>query len=191
MWDTLLGMGKRLASKGIDTPLGAMTAVACGGMVAGLWFDDCEGVPELARSLPKDPSDKTLEGLELWLSCYFAGKRAKRPKVALYGSPFQVAVWEETLKIPYGSTSSYKQLAEQVAIRRGKASPRAVGSAMGRNPVSILVPCHRVLGASNRLVGYGGGLNRKKALLMLEGAKFTEDANDRRKLCGLKELSLA
>jgi methylated-DNA-[protein]-cysteine S-methyltransferase len=190
MWNTLLELRKRIVTKGIETPLWTMTAAALEGKICALWFDDCVGVPDVARSLPKDPKDKTLKELELWLSGYFAGKRSQAPKVVLFGTPFQVAVWEETQKIPYGSTSSYKKLAEQVATRRGKASPRAVGTAMGQNPVSILVPCHRVLGASNNLTGYGGGLNRKKALLELEGASFKEDANDRQKLQGLKVLSL-
>ena len=94
------------------------------------------------------------------------------PRLHLKGTPFQMEVWKILLKIPYGKTISYGELAYKIAVQRGIArmSAQAVGGALGRNKISIIVPCHRVIGADGRLTGYGGGLDRKRWLLNLEGA---------------------
>lgn len=103
---------------------------------------------------------------------YFAGRRTRfELALDLGGSPFQRAVWERLLATPYGTTVSYSQLADALG-RRGRA--RAVGAAVGRTPVPIIVPCHRVLGADGSLTGYGGGLQRKQALLHLERRDFRQ-----------------
>ena len=102
------------------------------------------------------------------------------PPVRLEGTAFRKAVWEILQQIPYGQTMTYGQIAEQIASERGivRMSAQAVGGAVGHNPVSIIVPCHRVLGAGGSLTGYGGGLDRKKALLELEKIDYMEGQNE-------------
>lgn len=106
-----------------------------------------------------------------WLDIYFGGgEPAFTPAVALRGSEFQIAVWNVLSAIPYGKTVTYGEIAKNLtAVTGRKTSARAVGSAVGRNPVSIIVPCHRVLGADGSLTGYAGGVERKRELLRLEG----------------------
>lgn len=109
--------------------------------------------------------------VKTWLDAYFSGCQPRHtPRFRLSGTPFQLIVWEELQKIAYGETAAYGQLAEVVAVRRGKAkmSAQAVGNALHKNPISIVVPCHRIIGSGGKLVGYGGGLQRKEALLALE-----------------------
>ena len=144
----------------IATPLGDMLAVEEEGALTALDF-----VPEGTRV---DALDKTPLLLETrrQLEAYFAGERREftlplKPR----GTPFQQQVWQRLLAIPYGQTRSYGQVAAEIG--KPKAS-RAVGQANNRNPLSILVPCHRVVGADGRMTGYGGGLSRKEALLELE-----------------------
>lgn len=110
--------------------------------------------------------DPVLRSVCEQLDAYFAGELTTFDlPLALAGSPFQRRVWEALLEVPYGHTCTYKELAETVG---GSANPRAVGSANGSNPIPIVVPCHRVVGADGTLVGYGGGLDTKRALLELE-----------------------
>ena len=99
-----------------------------------------------------------------WLDDYFSGNIPNAPPdLAPSGTPFQLRVWKSLLTIPYGQTVTYGQLAGQL-----DSSPRAIGAAVGRNPISLLIPCHRVVGSQNRLTGYAGGLDRKQYLLTLE-----------------------
>ncbi|MCF0136412.1 MAG: methylated-DNA--[protein]-cysteine S-methyltransferase [Lachnospiraceae bacterium] len=117
-----------------------------------------------------------------WLDAYFAGKRPEEEvpgeaiPLHLVGSEFQKQVWEVLLTIPYGCTMSYGQVAASVAAKRGllRMSARAVGGAVGSNPISLMVPCHRVLGADGNITGYGGGLDRKRALLALENISYKD-----------------
>ena len=115
-----------------------------------------------------------------WLDIYFSGKEPDfTPEISLSGSPFQMAVWEILKTIPYGQTMTYGEIAERIAQQRGmtRMSAQAVGGAVGRNPVSILVPCHRVVGTNGSLTGYAGGIVKKVELLRLEGVdirKFRE-----------------
>ena len=107
-----------------------------------------------------------------WLDLYFSGNTPDfTPPLHLTGSPFQMEVWELLLKIPYGKVSTYGDLAKEIAQQRGisRMSAQAVGSAVGSNPVSIIVPCHRVVGANGNLTGYASGLDNKIALLKQEG----------------------
>jgi methylated-DNA-[protein]-cysteine S-methyltransferase len=173
MWEKLLDPKAGLVTKGFDGPLGRMTLAAKGDLVAGLWFDGQERLPGEAQKLPEDPGHPTLLRLEGWLKDYFGGIFRKPPKVAILGTPFQEAVWKATLGIPLGETSSYRDVARRVAKGGGGGSPRAVGAALARNPIGIIVPCHRVLAQGGGLRGYAGGLWRKKALLELEGAAFS------------------
>lgn len=106
-----------------------------------------------------------LEQAKVWLGAYFAGENpCDLPPIKPAGTPFQRQVWEALLQIPYGQTVTYGELAQ----RLGCKSAQAVGGAVGRNPLSILIPCHRVVGASGKLTGYAGGLKKKEALLRIE-----------------------
>jgi methylated-DNA-[protein]-cysteine S-methyltransferase len=151
----------------IDTPLGPLTALATAKGIAGLWFDNQLHHPG-ALDAPVDDSNPHIAAMKRWLGAYWAGADPSPQEVALdlHGSLFQRTVWQALLGIPFGRTRSYGEIAAQVGHG---AVPRATGSAVGRNPVSILVPCHRVIGANGSLTGYAGGLPRKERLLQHEG----------------------
>ena len=159
----------------IGSPLGPMLLAASTAGLAGVWFTDQRHLPpaELIRSWRPEPVHPVLIAAADQLATYFLGKSTHfdLPLDLSSGTPFQQAVWQALLQIPAGSTLSYGVLARQI----GKpAAVRAVGAAVGRNPLSIVVPCHRVLGAGGALTGYAGGLHRKTALLHLEGALIPE-----------------
>ena len=149
-----------------DSPLGPVTLASDGDALTGLWFD---GQRHFARGLEACREERDLPVFRetvRWLETYFAGDvPGFTPPLALSGTPFQRRVWAALLEIPYGQTISYGALAQ----RLGAASARAVGGAVGRNPVSLIVPCHRVVGADGGLTGYAGGLDRKRRLLEIEG----------------------
>ena len=157
-----------------ESPLGSIIIAATDKGLAGLWFDGQRHLPpELAGPIawPASPDHPVLKEVIRQLTDYFAGKRTQFdvPLDLAYGTAFQQSVWQALLKIPQGGTASYSE----VSARIGKpAAVRAVGAAVGRNPVSIIVPCHRVMGAGGALTGYAGGLHRKSALLKLEGVKL-------------------
>ena len=148
------------------SPLGPMTMASDGTALTGLWFDD---QAHFAAGLSPDHELLDLPVFArtaAWLDAYFRGENPPEPpRIRLRGTPFQSAVWELLLAIPRGETVTYGQLAHMLG-----SSARAVGGAVGRNPVSILVPCHRVVGAGGALTGYAGGIERKTALLRLENA---------------------
>lgn len=155
----------------IDSPIGPMTALATARGVAGLWFDDQTHHPG-ALDAPIDARNPFIQAMQRWLEAYWAGKDPSPLEVPLdlHGTLFQRAVWKALLTIPLGRTRSYGEVAAHVG---GGAVPRATGTAVGRNPVSILVPCHRVIGADGSLTGYAGGLPRKERLLQHEGVLLT------------------
>lgn len=154
------------------SPLGDITLAGTGEVLTGLWFD---GQKYFGAALSEMRTDKTLPVLEQtkrWLDCYFSGREPDfMPPLAPRGTPFQQEVWAILRRIPYGRTVTYGAIAGQIAAGRGLSfmSARAVGGAVGRNPISILIPCHRVLGSAGSLTGYAGGTERKAALLRLEG----------------------
>lgn len=155
-----------LAYKTIESPIGKLKLVASDkGLVAILWENDS---PRRVRldELVADEQHPVLVETERQLGQYFAGKR-KTFSIALdiRGTRFQKDVWEALLAIPFGETRSYGQLAKQLG---NPCASRAVGAANGRNPVSIIVPCHRVIGSSGKLTGFAGGLDAKAHLLGLE-----------------------
>ena len=156
-----------VAQADIDTPIGTLTALATARGLAGLWFDAQAHHPG-ALAAPVDARNAHIEAARAWLAAYWSGRDPSGLPLALdlHGTPFQRAVWQALLTIPLGHTKSYGEIAAQVG---GGAVPRATGSAVGRNPVSILVPCHRVIGANGSLTGYAGGLPRKERLLQHEG----------------------
>jgi methylated-DNA-[protein]-cysteine S-methyltransferase len=153
-----------------ESPIGPLTLIAGSAGLRGLWF------PARTPS-PPEAMRGSLPAVAEQLDAYFAGEaRAFDLDLDMRGTPLQREVWRRLLDIPYGETESYGELAARVDpdLYRTDCEPwqraRAVGSANGRNPVSIIVPCHRVIGADGSLTGYGGGLDRKQALLELEGS---------------------
>ncbi|MFF8918718.1 methylated-DNA--[protein]-cysteine S-methyltransferase [Streptomyces sp. NPDC015032] len=148
----------------VDSPYGPLTLVATDGVLAGLYMTDQRHRPPEETFGEPDPRPFT-EAIRQ-LDAYFAGElREFDLPLHLDGTPFQRSVWEQLLLIPYGETRSYGELAE---ILGKPGASRAVGLANGKNPVSIIVPCHRVIGTSGSLTGYGGGLDRKQRLLAFE-----------------------
>ena len=190
--------------KYVDTPLGKVLLSSDGKALTGLWF---EGQKHFGSTLSDECVEKNVGVFDLaerWLDVYFSGDVPDfTPPVAPAGTDFQKYVWALLLKIPYGETVTYGEIAAALAEQRGeervsaravggvsaqalgrvsaravggvsaravgRVSARAVGGAVGRNPISLIIPCHRVVGARGDLTGYAGGLDRKKKLLALEG----------------------
>lgn len=158
----------------LTSPLGELLLASDGEALIGLWF---AGQRYHARGLSEDHKEHPVPVLEeaaVWLSDYFAGRIPENaPLLRPRRSAFQREVWALLCEIPYGQTVTYGDLAKKLALRRGdtRFSAQAVGGAVGRNPVSLLIPCHRVVGACGALTGYAGGLNRKRALLALEAGE--------------------
>ena len=151
----------------LPSPLGPMLATATDQGLAGLFFDAQAHHPG-ATGVPDNPDHPVLQAAARALAAYFGGEPEPLRLVALdlHGTPFQQAVWRALQTLARGATSTYGQIAAQAG---SPAAVRAAGAAIGRNPVGILVPCHRVLGSDGSLTGYAGGLHRKQALLQLEG----------------------
>ncbi|MEW2044684.1 methylated-DNA--[protein]-cysteine S-methyltransferase [Streptomyces sp. NPDC005476] len=149
-----------------DSPYGPLTLVADDGVLCGLYMTGQRHRPPEENFGPRD---ETLFGdAEVQLKAYFAGELKEFGlELRLHGTPFQRSVWDELRRIPYGETRTYGELA---AALGSPSASRAVGLANGKNPVGIIVPCHRVIGAGGGLTGYGGGLERKQRLLEFEGA---------------------
>ena len=155
------------------SPLGDILLAADEIGLTGLWF---EGQKYFALYLDEEHEERALpvfEQAKRWLDVYFSGREPDF-KVPLHfvGTDFQNQVWEILYAIPYGQTTTYGKIAEQIAAKRGlkRMSPQAVGGAVGHNEISVIVPCHRVVGANGSLTGYAGGIDKKIALLQLEGA---------------------
>lgn len=156
-----------------DSPLGGVLLAADESGLTGLWF---EGQKYFADNLPEERAERETETLALakrWLDIYFAGKEPDfMPPLHPVGSPFRRAVWELLLEIPYGQTTTYGELSRRLAAEMGIAhmSAQAVGGAVGHNGISIIIPCHRVVGTGGSLTGYAGGIDKKVKLLELERA---------------------
>lgn len=154
------------------SPLGNILLKADETGLTGLWFDKENSAGERSRSEQNERCLPVFEPVLKWLAIYFFGKEPDfMPPLHLSGSPFQMSVWNILLRIPYGKTMTYGEIAGMIARERGtdRMAAQAVGGAVGRNPVSIIVPCHRVVGTNGSLTGYAGGIQRKKELLTLEG----------------------
>ena len=151
-----------------ESPLGTMLLAATDRGLAGVWFVGQRHGPD-ASGWREDPAHPVLREAIAQLTAYYAGERTsfELPLDLRFGTPFQQSVWAALQAIPRGGTTSYAEIARRLG--RPQAA-RAIGAAVGRNPVSIVVPCHRVLGTGGALTGYAGGLERKTALLQLEGA---------------------
>ena len=165
--------GTRLVQGTVETPLGVLTALASDAGLMGLWFDAQQHGPgTLEASLDND--QRWIAQARRELALYFAG-RLRQFEVALapQGTPFQEAVWRRLCAIRCGDTTSYGRIAHDVGSPQAS---RAVGAAVGRNPISVIVPCHRVIGENGTLTGYAGGLHRKQALLDIEGIALAPGA---------------
>ena len=150
----------------IATDLGTLFATAEDGALTGIYFEGGRHAPAISPQWLHDPGYLPLLACDRQLSEYLEGRReAFELPLAARGSPFQLRVWEEIARIPYGDTVTYAELARRAGA---PGSARAAGTATGRNPFSIVVPCHRVVGSSGSLTGYAGGLERKTRLLELE-----------------------
>ena len=159
-----------------QSPLGRMTLAATDAGLAGVWFDEQRHLPpelSTASRWPHNAKHPVLIETAEQLAQYFAGQRRvfDLPLDLWGGTVFQQRVWQALLRIAPGHTTSYGNMSRAIA---NPTAVRAVGAAVGRNPISIIVPCHRVLGADGSLTGYAGGLDRKTALLKLEGARSEE-----------------
>jgi methylated-DNA-[protein]-cysteine S-methyltransferase len=157
----------------INSPLGQLTAIGDGHFLTGLYLPEHKGW--LGPNVSTVHDEAPFGEVRTQLAEYFAGERqAFDLPLKLLGTSFQLRVWQELARIPFGETITYAQLAERVG--NSKAS-RAVGAANGRNPISIIVPCHRVIGASGTLTGYAGGVEKKQWLLEHERAVAARFAN--------------
>lgn len=190
------------------SPVGTLLITADDDALTGIWFKEKGKAPERgSRAETKNTKELTyaeaenfveketapIKDTKKWLDIYFEGEEPEfMPEVHLDGTEFQIKVWEKLLEIPYGVTTTYGEIARELAADTKKSKPdapntkksksgsadsaptkvsaQAVGGAVGSNPISIIIPCHRVIGSDGDLTGYGGGLKRKKALLQLEGA---------------------
>ena len=160
------------------SPMGNILLAADDMGLTGLWF---EGQKYFALSLDKEHTEREIplfEKVKRWLAVYFSGKEPDfTVPLHFKGTPFQKQVWEILCSIPYGRTTTYGEIASQVAAKRSlpHMSAQAVGGAVGHNPISIIVPCHRVVGTDGSLTGYAGGIDKKVRLLKLEGIRICKN----------------
>lgn len=158
----------------LPSPLGKIYIVSDETHLVGAWL---EGQKYFQKGLKEKPQEKeelpVLQKTQKWFEDYFSGKRPEISDLSLkpQGSEFQKVVWKILCEIPYGETTTYGNIAREVAVRMGKKrmSAQAVGGAVGHNPISIIIPCHRVVGTDGSLTGYAGGIDKKLKLLQHEG----------------------
>ncbi|MCD8365636.1 MAG: methylated-DNA--[protein]-cysteine S-methyltransferase [Clostridiales bacterium] len=163
------------------SPLGDITLTATENALTGLWFKDEKYYSKVFAEMEACTCGElaVFGQTREWLDTYFHGKNPDfTPPMQPEGTPFRQSVWEILKTIPYGQTMTYGEIASILAAQRGisRMSAQAVGGAVGHNPISIIVPCHRVIGTDGSLTGYAGGLDRKTALLESEGIKISENA---------------
>ncbi|MBD9206946.1 MAG: methylated-DNA--[protein]-cysteine S-methyltransferase [Clostridiales bacterium] len=159
-----------------DSPLGGILLAADETGLTGLWFD---GQKFFARDLPVERVEQNtpaLSEVKRWLDIYFTGKEPDfMPPLHPIGSAFRRSVWDILLRIPYGQTTTYGEIARQLAEKQGRPriAAQAVGGAVGHNKISIIIPCHRVVGTNGSLTGYAGGIDKKVKLLEWEHTDMT------------------
>jgi O-6-methylguanine DNA methyltransferase len=159
----------------VASPLGDILLASDGRNLTGLWFIDEGTGPHLRADWLRDPDLPVLREARQQLAEYFVGHRTSFDvPLAPAGTPFQQRVWRALREVPHGVTVSYGEIADRIGAPR---SARAVGAANRSNPIAIIVPCHRVVGAHGKLTGYAGGLPRKQALLALEGNAAGSDGS--------------
>ena len=160
----------------VESPVGTLTVVSDGEAVTALDFPLWRGHPRAAAEGTRAPELPVLRQTEQWLAAYFAGEDpGPVPPIRTAGTDFQERVWVKLREIPYGEVTTYGHIAEAIAAETGRRqSAQAVGGAVGRNPVAILIPCHRVVGSGGSLTGFGGGLDAKSCLLETEGVDMAK-----------------
>ena len=154
-----------------DSPLGGITMAGDGEALVGLWFDGQKHFAEVLHRQNTTADLPVFRETCRWLDIYFSGNDPGFiPKLCVRATPFRKEVCKILLAIPYGKTMTYSEIATQIAATRGtgKMSAQAVGGAVGHNPISIIIPCHRVVGAGGSLTGYAGGIAKKYQLLLME-----------------------
>ncbi|MBS6395753.1 MAG: methylated-DNA--[protein]-cysteine S-methyltransferase [Clostridiales bacterium] len=161
-----------------DSPVGRMLLAQKDEALVGLWLEGQKYfISSVKEEMAECENSEILTQTKQWLDRYFAGEKpsGRELKLAPEGSEFRREVWELLLEIPYGGTTTYGELARKIAGRRGlpRMSAQAVGGAVGHNPISIIIPCHRVLGSDGSLTGYAGGIDKKVRLLTHEGVALT------------------
>jgi len=155
----------------IETPMGQLLAAVEENSLIGLWFSSQKHYPKETETWISNPDHLLFNELKNWLDKYFKGEDCEiKFPMAPNGTDFQKIVWKFLLEIPFGKTTTYGTIAKKVATAMGRESmsAQAVGGAVGKNPISILIPCHRVIGADKNLTGYDGGLDKKDILLSVE-----------------------
>ncbi len=158
-----------------QSPIGKILLAADEMGLTGLWLENEKYYTLGLDTEHEEKETAVLKKAKRWLDIYFSGKKPDfTPSIHMIGTEFQKEVWEILLRIPYGQTVTYGEIAKELAERRGipKMSAQAVGGAVGRNKLSIIIPCHRVVGTNGSLTGYAGGINKKIMLLELEGVNL-------------------
>lgn len=153
------------------SPVGGIVLASDGETLTGLWFDDSKHRPAEPGQPAEDGTLPVLEETKQWLDIYFSGRDPGFvPRLGIRATAFRKTVWEILLTIPYGKTVTYGEVAARAAkqMRLSRMSAQAVGGAVGHNPIALIIPCHRVIGADGGLTGYGGGIERKRMLLEME-----------------------
>ena len=158
-----------------ESPIGGITLGSDGTALTGLWFDEQKYFADTLENEHKEKELPVFTETKRWLDIYFSGKAPDfTPPLAMLCSDFRKSVWELMLQIPFGSTMTYGEIAAEIAKQRGlsRMSAQAVGGAVGHNSISLIIPCHRVVGTNGSLPGYAGGIDKKIWLLGHEGANM-------------------
>ena len=159
-----------------DSPLGGITLASDGTALIGLWFDGQKYYADALDAEHEEADMSVFEQTKKWLDLYFSGKVPDfTPPLNMKTTEFRKSVWEIMLTIPYGKTMTYGEIAEKIAKQKGlnRMSAQAVGGAVGHNSISLIIPCHRVVGTNGSLTGYAGGVDKKVKLLTMEKADMS------------------
>lgn len=158
-----------------NSPIGKILLASDEQGLIGLWLDTDRYYGDILAKNYSEGENKYLSSAKKWLNIYFQGKEPNfTPQLHFTGTDFQKRVWQALLKIPYGTTTTYKDIAMKAAQDKKHLPIRATGGAVGRNHICIIVPCHRVVGVNHNLTGYGGGIDKKIKLLQLEGVDISQ-----------------
>ena len=158
-----------------ESPLGTITMASDGEALIGLWFNGQKYFADCLEIKHEEKMLSIFEQTDEWLNIYFSGEQPNfTPMLSMKTTEFRKAVWNIMLSIPYGKTMTYGEIADRIAEQKGmqKMSAQAIGGAVGHNSISLIIPCHRVVGRNGSLTGYAGGIDKKIKLLELEGVNM-------------------